>query len=93
MMVFELKVDGVLMTPDGPDCWPKGDSNKQWLVFYRLDDMTFNGTGTIEGNGQKWWDLPCKPHKVYIYYIIYSHFQEYQLYIYVFNMKNINWCQ
>ncbi|XP_019194056.1 PREDICTED: polygalacturonase At1g48100 [Ipomoea nil] len=60
-LVFQ--VDGVLMPPDGPECWPKEDSAKQWLVFYRLDDMTLNGTGTIEGNGQKWWDLPCKPHK------------------------------
>lgn len=54
------------MPPNGPDCWPKSDSSKQWLVFYRLDDMTLTGTGTIEGNGQKWWDLPCKPHKVKI---------------------------
>lgn len=62
-----LKVDGVLMPPDGPDCWPESDSHQQWLVFYRLDDMTFTGAGTIEGNGQKWWDLPCKPHKVSVF--------------------------
>ncbi|KAL7144556.1 hypothetical protein ABFS83_07G020200 [Erythranthe nasuta] len=60
-LVFQ--VDGVLATPDGPDCWPESDSHKQWIVFYRLDNMSFTGTGTIEGNGQKWWDLPCKPHK------------------------------
>lgn len=60
-LVFQ--VDGVLMPPNGPDCWPKKDSNKQWLVFYRLDDMTFTGTGTIEGNGEQWWELPCKPHR------------------------------
>ncbi|XP_047317296.1 polygalacturonase At1g48100 [Impatiens glandulifera] len=58
-----LQVDGVLMPPDGPDCWPEKDSHRQWLVFYRLDNMTLTGTGTIEGNGQKWWDLPCKPHR------------------------------
>ncbi|XP_059631999.1 polygalacturonase At1g48100 [Cornus florida] len=60
-LVFQ--VDGVLMTPNGPDSWPKEDSNKQWLVFYKLDGMTFTGTGTIEGNGEKWWELPCKPHR------------------------------
>lgn len=58
------KIDGCLMTPDGPDSWPEADSKKQWLVFYRLDDMTLTGQGTIEGNGDKWWDLPCKPHRV-----------------------------
>ncbi|PHU17381.1 Polygalacturonase [Capsicum chinense] len=60
---LEFRVNGVLMTPEGPDCWPKEDSNKQWLVFYRLDNMTFTGTGTIEGNGEQWWELPCKPHR------------------------------
>ncbi|GLT60262.1 hypothetical protein SLA2020_330340 [Shorea laevis] len=60
-LVFQ--VDGILMPPDGPDSWPEADSRKQWLVFYRLDNMTFTGTGTIEGNGQKWWELPCKPHR------------------------------
>lgn len=52
------------MPPNGPDCWPKEDSKKQWIVFYRLDDFTFTGIGTIEGNGEQWWDLPCKPHRV-----------------------------
>ncbi|XP_075516652.1 polygalacturonase At1g48100 isoform X2 [Primulina tabacum] len=60
-LVFQ--VDGLLMPPDGPDSWPESDSTKQWLVFYNLDGFTFTGAGTIEGNGQKWWDLPCKPHK------------------------------
>ncbi|KAG2721236.1 hypothetical protein I3760_02G072000 [Carya illinoinensis] len=60
-LVFQ--VDGVIMPPDGPDSWPKADSRKQWLVFYRLDHMSFTGKGTIEGNGQKWWELPCKPHR------------------------------
>ncbi|EXB75663.1 Polygalacturonase [Morus notabilis] len=60
-LVFQ--VDGVLMPPDGPEEWPKADSRKQWLVFYRLDNMSFTGSGTIEGNGEKWWDLPCKPHR------------------------------
>ncbi|OMO58556.1 Glycoside hydrolase, family 28 [Corchorus olitorius] len=60
-LVFQ--VDGVVMPPDGPDCWPTADSRKQWLVFYRLDDMKLTGNGIIEGNGHKWWELPCKPHR------------------------------
>ncbi|XP_059433755.1 polygalacturonase At1g48100 [Corylus avellana] len=60
-LVFQ--VDGVLMPPKGPNSWPKADSRKQWLVFYQLDHMTFTGKGTIEGNGQEWWALPCKPHR------------------------------
>lgn len=55
------------MAPDGPNSWPEKDSRDQWLVFYRLDQMTLNGKGIIEGNGDKWWDLPCKPHRVSIF--------------------------
>ncbi|KAL5068979.1 hypothetical protein RYX36_019866 [Vicia faba] len=58
-----LKVDGTLMTPDGPESWPKNNSRRQWLVFYRINGMSLEGSGTIDGRGQKWWDLPCKPHK------------------------------
>ncbi|KAM7278700.1 hypothetical protein ACFE04_005834 [Oxalis oulophora] len=60
-LVFQ--VDGELMPPHGPDSWPKKDSKRQWLVFYKLDYMSFTGQGTIEGNGHKWWELPCKPHR------------------------------
>ncbi|KMZ74345.1 Polygalacturonase, family GH28 [Zostera marina] len=60
---FVFQLDGVLMPPEGPDSWPESDSKQQWLVFYRMDGMVFTGQGTIEGNGEKWWNLPCKPHK------------------------------
>ncbi|XP_048133969.1 polygalacturonase At1g48100-like [Rhodamnia argentea] len=45
-------VDGVLIQPNGPDCWPKAYGKKQWLVFYQLNNMTLTGKGTIEGNGR-----------------------------------------
>jgi hypothetical protein len=59
-----LQIDGVLMPPDGPASWPATDSRKQWIVFYKADRLTLAGEGTIEGNGEEWWDLPCKPHRV-----------------------------
>ncbi|KAG2619533.1 hypothetical protein PVAP13_3NG085900 [Panicum virgatum] len=60
-LVFQ--VDGVLMPPDGPDCWPPSDNRRQWVVFSNIDGMTLRGAGTIEGNGEDWWNLPCKPHR------------------------------
>ena len=59
-----VQVDGVLMPPDGPDCWPPSDNRWQWVVFSNLDGMTLRGAGTIEGNSEDWWDLPCKPRRV-----------------------------
>ncbi|KAM7277342.1 hypothetical protein ACFE04_019208 [Oxalis oulophora] len=58
-----LRIDGTLMPPDGPYSWPKNISKRQWLVFYRVDQLSMIGGGVIDGRGKKWWDLPCKPHK------------------------------
>ncbi|BAD54709.1 putative polygalacturonase PG2 [Oryza sativa Japonica Group] len=58
-----FQIDGVLMPPDGPASWPAADGRRQWIVFYRADGMTLSGKGTIEGNGEEWWNLPCKPHR------------------------------
>ncbi|XP_047322783.1 polygalacturonase At1g48100-like [Impatiens glandulifera] len=60
-LVFQI--DGTLIPPDGPDSWPKYYSKRQWLVFYRISGMTMQGSGVVDGRGDKWWDLPCKPHK------------------------------
>ncbi|PNT03985.2 hypothetical protein POPTR_014G115700v4 [Populus trichocarpa] len=60
-LVFQ--VDGTLMPPDGPESWPQKNSRRQWLVFYRINEMSLLGGGVIDGRGEKWWDLPCKPHK------------------------------
>lgn len=64
------KIDGTVMPPDGPESWPKNLSRRQWLVFYRINQMSLRGGGVIDGRGQKWWDLPCKPHKVHTYTLI-----------------------
>ena len=58
------KIEGTIMAPDGPSSWPRGNSRRQWLVFYRINEMSMQGGGVIDGRGEKWWDLPCKPHKV-----------------------------
>ncbi|XP_078158870.1 polygalacturonase At1g48100-like isoform X2 [Carex rostrata] len=57
-----FQVDGVIVAPDEPDSWPV-NSRRNWLVFYRTDGLTLRGGGLIDGKGEKWWDLPCKPHK------------------------------
>ncbi|KAM1490328.1 polygalacturonase At1g48100-like isoform X1 [Malus sylvestris] len=60
---LKFQIDGTLVPPDGPDSWPKKNSKRQWLVFYRVNGMSMQGGGVIDGRGEKWWDLPCKPHK------------------------------
>ncbi|KAL5566851.1 hypothetical protein UlMin_030015 [Ulmus minor] len=58
-----FQIAGTLMPPDGPDSWPKNSSKKQWLIFYKINGMALQGGGVIDGRGEKWWNLPCKPHK------------------------------
>ncbi|KAK7337661.1 hypothetical protein VNO77_18246 [Canavalia gladiata] len=58
-----FKVGGTILPPDGPDSWPWNSNRRQWLVFYRMNGMLMQGSGVIDGRGEKWWSLPCKPHK------------------------------
>lgn len=58
-----LQIDGTIVAPSDPTTWP-ACSKRSWLVFYKADGMSMRGAGLIDGKGQKWWDLPCKSHKV-----------------------------
>ncbi|CAH2072075.1 unnamed protein product, partial [Thlaspi arvense] len=58
-----FQVDGTIVPRDGPESWPSGFNKRQWLVFYRINGMALIGVGVIDGRGQNWWDLPCKPHR------------------------------
>ncbi|KAJ8500537.1 hypothetical protein OPV22_011089 [Ensete ventricosum] len=58
-----FQIDGTIMPPDGPDEWPQNNNRRQWLVFYRANGLKLQGRGVIDGRGEKWWNLPCKPHK------------------------------
>ncbi|KAH6802535.1 purple acid phosphatase 27 [Perilla frutescens var. frutescens] len=61
--VVVLLIEGSIMAPEGPESWAKNNSKRQWLVFYRINGMSMQGGGLIDGRGQQWWDLPCKPHR------------------------------
>ncbi|XP_054779083.1 polygalacturonase At1g48100-like isoform X2 [Prosopis cineraria] len=57
-----FQIEGTVVAPDGPDSWPSYSSKRQWLVFYRINGFSMQGAGVIDGRGEQWWDLPCKPH-------------------------------
>ncbi|KDP23351.1 hypothetical protein JCGZ_23184 [Jatropha curcas] len=59
-LVFQI--DGTIIPPDGPESWPKNASKRNWLIFYKINEMLMQGGGVIDGKGEKWWKLPCKPH-------------------------------
>ncbi|CAN6724476.1 unnamed protein product [Malus baccata var. baccata] len=63
-LVFQI--EGTLMPPDGPDQWPPNTKRQDWLLFKEVHRMLMQGNGLLNGRGEKWWDLPCKPHKNYM---------------------------
>lgn len=56
------QIDGTIVAPDDPKNWdPKSPRN--WIDFTNLKAVFFQGSGTIDGSGSKWWAESCKKNK------------------------------
>ncbi|KAL7128489.1 hypothetical protein ABFS83_14G320700 [Erythranthe nasuta] len=59
---FVIQIEGTIVAPDEPKSWdPKNQRN--WLSFYNLTKVYFQGNGVIDGSGSKWWAASCKKNK------------------------------
>ncbi|KAL9463231.1 hypothetical protein AB3S75_001103 [Citrus x aurantiifolia] len=54
-----LEISGTIVAPKDPDVW-KGLNRRRWLYFNRVNHLTVQGGGTIDGMGQEWWSRSCK---------------------------------
>ena len=43
-----------MVTPNAPSDYPKPTA-KSLLIFTKMDGLTLNGGGTIDGRGLNWW--------------------------------------
>ncbi|XP_034672758.1 polygalacturonase-like [Vitis riparia] len=53
---LKFKVDGTITAPSEPSKWKC--INKQchsWISFKHVDGLVISGSGTIDGNAEKWW--------------------------------------
>lgn len=57
-----VELAGTLIAPSEPHTWNKSNSNA-WLHFSHMNDLTVEGGGTIDGQGQQWWAQSCKTKK------------------------------
>lgn len=57
-----VQVLGKIVAPKDPSVW-KGLDTRLWLHFYSVDDLSVEGGGTIDGNGEEWWNKSCKINK------------------------------
>lgn len=58
-----FQIDGTLIAPDGPKAWKPKKDQLDWVVFMNIDGMSLQGSGLIDGRGQKWWNLHKRPDK------------------------------
>ncbi|KAM3383317.1 putative polygalacturonase [Capsicum galapagoense] len=54
-------ISGTLVSPGSPSTWTGQDSS-QWLAFRNITGLIVDGSGTIDGQGQRWWDQSCRYH-------------------------------
>lgn len=52
------QISGRIIAPHDPCRWNLQERN-EWLMFSKVQGLTINGGGIIDGTGQKWWDGDC----------------------------------
>ncbi|XP_061373718.1 polygalacturonase-like [Gastrolobium bilobum] len=58
---ISVQISGTLEASDDPSDYSK--DGKHWLVFDSVQKLSVNGGGTINGNGNIWWQNSCKRNK------------------------------
>ncbi|KAM6602260.1 hypothetical protein CsatA_021869 [Cannabis sativa] len=53
-------IEGGIVAPNGPSKWKGG--NDSLILFENVNGLIINGSGTIDGRGQPWWDASCAGH-------------------------------
>ncbi|CAN4119929.1 unnamed protein product [Withania somnifera] len=56
---IHLQLSGSIVAPKDPKAWT-GCENVCWIYFTGVSGLFINGSGTINGNGQRWWNTPSR---------------------------------
>jgi galacturan 1,4-alpha-galacturonidase len=56
-----FQISGTLQASDNPSDYNQDPTH--WLMFDSIQKLTVNGGGTIDGNGNIWWQNSCKKNK------------------------------
>ncbi|RWR72668.1 Polygalacturonase [Cinnamomum micranthum f. kanehirae] len=59
---LQVKIRGTIIASSDQSDWV-GHNRKRWIEFEDINDLTVEGGGTINGNGETWWDSSCKRKK------------------------------
>ncbi|KAL6217578.1 hypothetical protein ACLB2K_010795 [Fragaria x ananassa] len=57
-----MQIQGTIMEFEDPKTYHFPNENKvqDWLTFESVESLVVEGPGTINGNGEKWWQSSCK---------------------------------
>ncbi|GFY96981.1 pectin lyase-like superfamily protein [Actinidia rufa] len=56
---LKFRISGTIIAPNNPSAWD-GLNPQKWLYFNKVDHLTVDGRGKIDGRGQGWWARSCK---------------------------------
>ncbi|XP_062020010.1 polygalacturonase-like isoform X1 [Rosa rugosa] len=61
-----MQIQGTIMAFEDPKTYHFPNKSKQqyWLTFERVQNLVVEGPGTINGNGEKWWQSSCKQNNI-----------------------------
>lgn len=59
---MKFQIQGTIMAFEDPKTYHFPNENKvqDWLTFESVESLVVEGPGTINGNGEKWWQSSCK---------------------------------
>ncbi|KAK4349116.1 hypothetical protein RND71_031871 [Anisodus tanguticus] len=56
---IQIQLSGSIEAPEDPEAWT-GCENVSWIYFTGVFGLFINGSGTINGHGQRWWNTPSR---------------------------------
>jgi len=63
-----MKIKGTIEAPSDRSVWD-GKNNRHWIIFEGINNLYVGGGGTINGNGEIWWENSCKINKSLVRYL------------------------
>ncbi|KAK8664277.1 hypothetical protein V6N13_084075 [Hibiscus sabdariffa] len=58
-----FQIDGKIIAPSKPSAWECKPNCDHWISFRKCDGLLIQGSGSINGQGSKWWRISCKNKK------------------------------
>ncbi|KAG8376001.1 hypothetical protein BUALT_Bualt09G0017600 [Buddleja alternifolia] len=58
---INFMISGRIVAPKSPSLWNERDAS-EWLGFKDVNGLIVDGFGTVDGQGNGWWDQSCRYH-------------------------------